>query len=738
MRNLIASPLQQLRKWWLIATVVIVGLLSYWAHHLDRFSEKSSSLEETTARFERLFANTGPRTPGSHSHELVRHRLVDELQSLGLEVTVQEDRSCTFRSCSRLANVVAELKGTTAGRKLILSAHYDTVPASDGFADDGAAVVALLGAAANLSHERRPARSIVFLFSDGEESGLTGARLFAENSRLAANIGLIVNFEAAGSTGPSFLFESSADSGALVAAVDRATPRPVVASSFFTSIYRLSRSSTDLSVFIPDGYSALNFAFTETPTVYHTQLDDRSHLDLESVRHHESIALGLARDWSTREISSGSPPAVFFDVFGVFIAQWPAKFAIAFASLVFAANIITSWIRRSRVRNGRKVLYFLAATGALAMSIAVSIGLHFVIVNTLSPRDEFPWWTTAAVVGAIAISAACTSLTLSALGRKTSPTAASDFSQILLGAIGVGLAVADPGLHYLATVPALFCALHAIAEHVFVRQPIHALFFTAKVAVGPALYVPILCMVASGLGAHGFWIISVLAGLATLGTWSCSPLSPLKTATTATAILLGALIAVSLSHPESVMRANSVLVVDRDARTTVAGLDSRDLADSELLPDYPDRPTVPYDEEFFWTTTRYFVRSVPYVEKPGPQWDITERTVLDDGSIRFSGFARASSEAVSLGIATSNPHRVRELKNGTYEAPLFPWEGWVMTDVIGPKLEGEAFSITIEKGEPLDLHVFEVRSAAVPQVDNPYVRFLRGDREIVVTHRVLE
>ena len=56
----------------------------------------------------------------------------------------------------------------------------------------------------------------MFLFADAEESGLRGAMLFAERHPLMKRVGLVVNLEARGVSGPSAMFETGADNAGLI------------------------------------------------------------------------------------------------------------------------------------------------------------------------------------------------------------------------------------------------------------------------------------------------------------------------------------------------------------------------------------------------------------------------------------------------------------------------------------------------------------------------------------------
>lgn len=83
-------------------------------------------------------------------------------------------------------NILVKIDGTEApairSRGVLFSAHYDSVSTSFGATDDGMGIVTLLQMVEYLSKpERRPRRTAVFFFNNGEEDGLHGAHLYFEH-----------------------------------------------------------------------------------------------------------------------------------------------------------------------------------------------------------------------------------------------------------------------------------------------------------------------------------------------------------------------------------------------------------------------------------------------------------------------------------------------------------------------------------------------------------------------------
>lgn len=83
-------------------------------------------------------------------------------------------------------NILLKIEGTDASSldhgAVLFSAHYDSVSTAPGATDNAMGVVTLLSMVEYLSDpKRRPRRSAIFLFNNGEEDGLNGAHAFFEH-----------------------------------------------------------------------------------------------------------------------------------------------------------------------------------------------------------------------------------------------------------------------------------------------------------------------------------------------------------------------------------------------------------------------------------------------------------------------------------------------------------------------------------------------------------------------------
>ena len=251
-----------------------------------------------------------PHYLGSPGHAEVRKFLIFELRKLGLEPHVQEGYSLnpTSKTLNRPINIVARVKGTNEGKALLLLSHYDSAPVpSFGASDDGSGLVTILESfRAYLASGKRPKNDIIILFSDAEELGLDGAKLFVTEHPWAKNVGLVLNFEARGTSGPSnMIVETNGGNSQLIKEFTKANPQFPVASSLMYSVYKMLPNDTDSTIFREDGdIDSFFFAFIDSHFNYHTANDNMYHLDWNSLMHQGSYLLPLIHYFADADLSN--------------------------------------------------------------------------------------------------------------------------------------------------------------------------------------------------------------------------------------------------------------------------------------------------------------------------------------------------------------------------------------------------------------------------------------------------
>ena len=114
-------------------------------------------------------------------------------------------------------NIIAEKRGTAAdGGVVVMGAHYDSVPKSQGAGDNGTGVAALVLMAQELADAEFPF-TLRFIFFGVEEIGLRGSRHYVENLTDAElrDIAVMMNFDAMGAGKASILGDGALVNAAL-------------------------------------------------------------------------------------------------------------------------------------------------------------------------------------------------------------------------------------------------------------------------------------------------------------------------------------------------------------------------------------------------------------------------------------------------------------------------------------------------------------------------------------------
>jgi len=266
-----------------------------------------------------------PHPIGSADILRVRAYVTARLVGLGLSVEPDAARQTVYvptrvartAIAARVHNVIATLKGTSPELPaLLLMAHYDTVANSAGAPDDTAGVASLLEIAANLKAKGTLKRDVIFLFTEGEEAGLLGARAFFTQDPLAKRVGLVLNLESRGGGGRAFMFETSSNAGGLIATYGKAVSDPA-ANSLSAFLYHNMPNGTDLTTAFDAGVPGLNFAFIGDEYAYHTASATPESLNRGSLQHMGDQVLALAATLGNADdLRAHEPDIIYGDLFG--------------------------------------------------------------------------------------------------------------------------------------------------------------------------------------------------------------------------------------------------------------------------------------------------------------------------------------------------------------------------------------------------------------------------------------
>ncbi|MGW4115960.1 M20/M25/M40 family metallo-hydrolase [Actinosynnema sp. NPDC004786] len=382
----------------LLVVIAAVGALAVLAFRPPAPAADAPPAEFAAGRAERHLEAIAqrPHPIGSADNARVRDYIADTARDLGAEVAVEsDDVVLPWRGVVRLAtahNVVARVPGAdpsvSGGRALLLVAHYDSVPTGPGAADDGAAVAAMLETMRALTGGDAVRNDVVFLFTDGEEAGTLGAHAYVRRHGVDG-VGAVLNWEARGSGGPVWMFQTGADNAPFVSAFGGASSRPV-ANSFAYEVYRRMPNYSDFTVFQEAGARGLDSAFIEHVRDYHSPFDDLARLDRGSLQHHGETMVGLVRALGDVDLRAGDGDAVYFDLFSRVLVHYPTWLAVALAAVtvVALAALLARAARRGRVRWRGVVAVAGLAVGAVVVAGAVSFAV-WALVAAVRPGLGF-------------------------------------------------------------------------------------------------------------------------------------------------------------------------------------------------------------------------------------------------------------------------------------------------------------------------------------------------------------
>jgi hypothetical protein len=263
-----------------------------------------------------------PHFVGSKNHEAVAEYIQKELQQLGLETTVQEGFTMTENGVLvKSKNIIAKIKGSKNSKALLLLSHYDSAPHSfsRGASDDASGVATILESVRAFLHTKTPHKNdIIILFTDAEELGLNGAALFVTQHQWAKSVGLALNFESRGSSGPSYmLMETNDGNSKMVDAFKAGNAGYPVSNSLMYSIYKMLPNDTDLTVFREQGkIQGFNFAFIDSHYNYHTAQDTYQNLDPKTLAHQGTYLFPLLNYFSNADLTdlNSNEDDVYFNV----------------------------------------------------------------------------------------------------------------------------------------------------------------------------------------------------------------------------------------------------------------------------------------------------------------------------------------------------------------------------------------------------------------------------------------
>ncbi len=319
-----------------------------------------------------------PHSVGTLEHERVKNYIVTACAQLGLPVEIQNTtvlrKENNMLLAANIYNIVAVIKGSKPGNAILNSAHYDSQPNTPGAADDGIGVVAMLEAARAVKASSSLQNDVIFLFTDGEEEGLLGAKAFIEQDSLFKNVKVAMNWDSRGNKGISLTYETSPDNGWLIKQYAKGEKYPAANSMGYEISKRLPNDA-DFTYFLKAGVTGFANGLIEGYSNYHTMNDSPEKLDQGSLQQVGDNMLGMIKQLGNTSLNKTTAPDVsYFNLYGYGFIYYPSSLNIFFiiAASVLFVFVFIKGIQLKKIRITGFVLSLVALPVTLAATYFIS------------------------------------------------------------------------------------------------------------------------------------------------------------------------------------------------------------------------------------------------------------------------------------------------------------------------------------------------------------------------------
>ena len=162
-----------------LVSVAIYTLIMVACSHTKNEDDKSeeANLNKQKSRYlqDLEFISKMPRTPGSDHHKAVQNMCADRFNDLGFQVELHD-----YGSGVNIIGVHSGKQNPT--EKILVSAHYDTVPGCNGADDNATGIAGVLETARILASKQHP-RTLVVACWDEEERETLGSKEFVAREK---------------------------------------------------------------------------------------------------------------------------------------------------------------------------------------------------------------------------------------------------------------------------------------------------------------------------------------------------------------------------------------------------------------------------------------------------------------------------------------------------------------------------------------------------------------------------
>lgn len=366
-----------------LITVLFVGLVcGYWIMSPTKAVIKDDGYQRFLSDIEVISKEKHPS--GSPAIQNVRDYLVQQFDKIGCPYEIDSFiMKNEFSKNFNLTNFLVKLDAKDSDSGVMFVSHYDSVNSSFGAGDDGVSVAAMLETIRQMSDTKDLKNDIYFLFTDGEEQWMLGAKYFAETyAEYKDKIKLVINLEARGNEGTLLMFETSNNNKAIVQMLNNALS-DITAFSFSAAVYKTMPNNTDLTEFLEEGYPGINFAVVDGGENYHTAMDNFENLDRDTAYMFYKTTKELATYLAYADLNSfgSSEDAVYFPMLKGNIVVASQTITIVVSSLL----LITALALFIYLFIKKRVSFLKTVFSLLGTIVSICVGIGFVwLLNKLA------------------------------------------------------------------------------------------------------------------------------------------------------------------------------------------------------------------------------------------------------------------------------------------------------------------------------------------------------------------
>lgn len=334
-----------------------------------------------------------PHSIGTVEHRRVANYIVNTCKQLGLTVETQDatvtDSKSNLLVAANVHNIVAYTKGKKPGKAILNIAHYDSQPNTPGAADDGIGVAAMLETARAIKTLPPAENDIMFLFTDGEEPGLLGAKAFVAEDSLFKNVAVAMNWDFRGNKGIAVTYETSPANGWIMREYAKGIKYPYANSMAFEISKRLP-NYVDFKEFKNAGATGFTSGIIDGFTSYHSMTDNLQNLDQRSLQQVGDNVLSMIKRLENRELKNTKGANVsYFNVFGFWFVYYPDFLNIIFVIITTLSFAVVLYIGFAKGKI--KLPGFLISILALPLTMVITYFTSFFLLKRII--RHYPFYT---------------------------------------------------------------------------------------------------------------------------------------------------------------------------------------------------------------------------------------------------------------------------------------------------------------------------------------------------------